>query len=404
MYLFDGIIAVLAVSSVISGYRLGFFQRAVSWVGFAVGVVVAARFLPTAVDAVQSANPTGRLLVAILVLMGGAFLGQALGLVVGARLQTFLPSGPLRTVDDGVGAAVGLLGVLVLVWMLLPSMAAVPGWPSREARNSTIARWVDRNFPAAPDTLEALRRLVGNQAFPQVFNALAPAINTGPPPATSGLSQPVISTVAASTVKVDGLACRRIQEGSGWAVQQGYVLTNAHVVAGERTTTVLLPDGRTLPATVVAFDASRDLALLQVPFLPAHPLSLDGAPATTTAQENVVGSEGAVFGHPGGQTALATTPFLVRQFVEALGRDLYDQHDTKRAVYVLASALEPGDSGGAVVDKTATVIGVAFAIAPDRPGTSYALSYTEVQAFLAANEPSGRAPTSPVSTGPCLND
>jgi S1-C subfamily serine protease len=402
--LFDGIIAVLALSAVISGYRLGFFQRAVSWVGFAAGVVVAARFLPTAVDAVQSANPTGRLLVAVLVLMGGALLGQALGLLVGARLQRFLPTGPLQTVDDGVGAAVGLLGALVLVWLLLPSMAAVPGWPAREARNSTIARWIDRTFPSAPDTLEALRRRIGDEAFPQVFNALAPSINAGPPPATSGLSPAVISSVSASTVKVDGLACGRIQEGSGWAVQQGYVLTNAHVVAGEHRTTALLPDGRALPANVVAFDASRDLALLQVPFLPEYPLTLSGAAATTTAQENVVGAQGGVFGHPGGQSALATTPFLVRQFVEALGRDLYDQHDTKRAVYVLASNLEPGDSGGAVVDKTGTVIGVAFAIAPDRPGTSYALSYTEVQAFLAATEPTGRAPTTPVSTGPCLND
>ena len=48
----------------------------------------------------------------------------------------------------------------------------MPGWPAREARNSSIARWVDRSFPTAPDTLQALRRLVGSQAFPQVFNAL----------------------------------------------------------------------------------------------------------------------------------------------------------------------------------------------------------------------------------------
>jgi S1-C subfamily serine protease len=402
--LFDAIIAVLAVSAVVGGYRLGFFARAVSWIGLAAGVVIAARLLPTAVNAVRNADPTGKLLVAVLVLMGGAFIGQAFGLLVGARIHGHLPTGPLQTVDDGVGAALGLLGVLIAVWLLLPSMAAVPGWPARQARNSGIARWVDRTFPAAPNTLEALRRLVGNEAFPQVFNALAPAINTGPPPADSGLSPAVLSSVSASTVKVEGLACQRVQEGSGWAVQPGYVLTNAHVVAGERRTSILTPSGQNIPAEVVAFDASRDLALLEVGLLPEHPLPLDAAPATTTAQEQVVGTQGAVFGHPGGQTALAPTPFLVRQYVEAVGRDLYDQHDTKRSVFVLASDLQPGDSGGAVVDRTGTVVGVAFAIAPDRPGTSYALSYTEVRGFLSANEPAGTGPKTAVSTGPCLND
>jgi S1-C subfamily serine protease len=402
--LLDVIIAVLAVSAVIGGYRLGFFARAISWLGLAIGVFLAARLLPTAVGAVRNADPTGKLLVAVLVLMGGAFIGQALGLVVGARLHGFLPTGPLRNVDDGVGAALGLLGVLVAVWLLLPSMAAVPGWPARQARNSSIARWVDRTFPGAPNTLEALRRLVGNEAFPQVFNALAPSIDTGPPPADTGLTPAVLQAVAGSTVKVEGLACRRIQEGSGWTVQPGYVLTNAHVVAGERQTNVLLPSGQNLPATVVAFDPARDLALLSVSGLPERALVLDGSASSTSAQEQVVGTQGAVFGHPGGQTALAATPFLVRQFVEAIGRDLYDEHDTKRSVYVLASNLQPGDSGGAVVDKSGTVIAVAFAIAPDRPGTSYALSYTEVRAFLAASQAAGRPPTAGVSTGPCLND
>ncbi len=411
MDLLDFLIAAVAISAAIGGFRLGFLARAVSWIGLGVGLVLAARVLPTVVSAIRNSNPTGKLLVAALVLLGGAFIGQALGLLLGSRMHGILPLGPLRTIDDGVGAAVGLLGVLVAVWLLLPSMASVPGWPSRQARNSSIARWVDRTFPPPPNTLQALRGLVGSQAFPQVFNALAPSVNTGPPPADSGLTPAVQASVAASTVKVQGDACRRIQEGSGWAVGPGYILTNAHVVAGERRTSVLLPDGRTLPASVVGFDASRDLALLQVPFLPDAPLPVDASAATTSAQEHLVGTQGGVFGHPGGQDALAVTPFLVRQFVSALGRDLYDQHDTKRAVFILASNLAPGDSGGAVVDTTGTVIGVAFAIAPDRPGTSYALSYTEVRAFLATTQSGavpgdvpGSAPTAAVSTGPCLNN
>jgi len=295
--------------------------------------------------------------------------------------------------------AVGLLGVLVAVWLLLPSMADVPGWPARQARNSTIARVIDRRFPAPPDTLQALRRLVGDQSFPQVFSDLGPARDAGPPPADSGIPAAVQSRVRGSTVKVQGEACRRIQEGSGWAVGPDLVVTNAHVVAGERRTSVELPGHSTqLPASVVAFDPSRDLALLHVAGLGESPLPVLRAPRSVSGQEKLQGTTGAVFGHPGGQDLLAVTPAVIRQYVAALGRDLYDAHDTKRDVFILASDLMPGDSGGPLVDQGGTVVGVAFAIAPDRPGTSYALSYTEVDAFLA-----GATSRLPVATGPCLS-
>jgi S1-C subfamily serine protease len=300
--------------------------------------------------------------------------------------------GPLRTADRIVGGAVGLLGVLVAVWLLLPSMAGVPGWPSRQARNSRIARAVDTNFPAAPDTLQALRRLVGDSTFPQVFSALQPAPDTGPPPADSGLSPAVLARVSASTVRVEGEACRRIQEGSGFTVGPNLVLTNAHVVAGERSTSVTILSGRLEAAVVIAFDPNRDLALLRVPSLTQAPLAL--STATSTAQIN---SRGAVFGHPGGVDRLVVSPASVRQDVLALGRDLYDSHDTKRDVFILASGLMPGDSGGALVNQDGLVIGVAFAIAPDRPGTSYALTAAEIRSILPL------ARSGPVATGPCLS-
>jgi S1-C subfamily serine protease len=182
-------------------------------------------------------------------------------------------------------------------------------------------------------------------------------------------------------------------------VRTGWVLTNAHVVAGERHTSVVTPDGRALAATVVAFDPDRDLALLSVPNLAEAPLPVYPASTSVVEQERLTGTTGAVFGHPGGQTPIAVTPFMVSQYISALGRDLYDQHDTRRDVFVLASDLMAGDSGGAVVSPSGQVIGVAFAIAPDRPGTSYALSYSEVDHFLATPP----APAA-VSTGPCLND
>jgi S1-C subfamily serine protease len=384
MNLLDLTIIGLALSAGLGGYRLGLVARALSWAGMAIGIALAARFLPDVISHVQGPDPSARLLLAIGVLLGGAFLGQALGLLVGSKVHLVLPPGS-RPLDRGAGAITGVLGVLLGVWLLLPTLAEVPGTVARQARSSRITRFVAAVAPAPPDTLQTLRRLVGDTQFPRVFDALRPSPVAGPPPADSGIPFGVLQAAIASTVEVQGPACGRIQEGSGFVVESGLIATNAHVVAGEGSTTVLTPDGRRLKATVVLFDPDRDLALLRAA-VPAPPLAVG---------ETRVDGRGAVLGHPGGGP-LRAAPFGVRERVQAVGRDLYDRHPTRRSVLVLASSLAPGDSGGALVDDAGHVVGVAFAIAPDRPGTAYALATEELKAALAAPH------ATRVSTGACL--
>jgi S1-C subfamily serine protease len=150
---------------------------------------------------------------------------------------------------------------------------------------------------------------------------------------------------------------------------------------------VLRTDGRRLPATVEVFDPERDLAVLRVAGL---------GEAALPVGSGDVGKEGAVFGHPNGQDELAVIPARIDSKVNAQGRDLYGDREIRREVLILAAALVPGDSGGALVDPAGAVVGVAFAVAPDEPATAYALSSVELRAVLAVP----RAPT--VDTGPCL--
>jgi S1-C subfamily serine protease len=387
--LLDVIVILVAVMAAVGGYRLGFVGRVASWLGLALGLYVAIRLLPTVLLHLSSASAGTQLAVSVLLLVGGALLGQAVGLLVGSRLHRALPLGPVRQVDHVVGAGVGIVGVVAALWLLLPSIAAVPGWPAQATANSGISRWVSVHLPPPPDALQVLRRVIGQDA-PQVFAVLHPGASAGTPPTVSPLSSPVTRAVAASTVKVEGQACSRIFEGSGFAVGTDLIATNAHVVAGEPPgqTEVLLPSGVTRPARVVMFDPRRDLALLAVPSLDERPLTLLVAHAGVT---------GAVFGHPNGQNALAVTPARVAREEEAVGRDLYDRADTKRDILVLASALAHGDSGGPLINAAGQVIGVAFAISADQAGTSYALSTKELRAALAApRNPAG------ISTGPCL--
>jgi len=168
----------------------------------------------------------------------------------------------------------------------------------------------------------------------------------------------------------------------------GVVVTNAHVVAGERATTVDDALGTAHLATVIGFDPVRDLAVLSVPGLAASPLPM-GAGA--------VGDTGAVYGHPGGG-ALVVSPARVGEEIVAVGTDIYRTGSSRRHVYVLAAKLAPGDSGGALVDTRGDVIGVAFAIDPGRASTSYALTDQEVTPVLQLAE-STRVP---VGTGGCL--
>ena len=390
MNLLDLMIVIACGAAAVGGYRMGFLRRAVSWVGMAVGLYVFARLLPTIVELVGAGTDNLiRLLVAVVVLVSGAFIGQALGLLIGSQLRTKLPQGPARGADKAVGSLLGVLGILVAVWFLLPAMAEVKGSAARLARSSSIANAIDGTLPPPPDALQSLRTLIGDADFPRVFEGLYRAPEAGPPPESSGLPEPVLARMKASTVRVEGKACSRIQDGSGWVVANDTVMTNAHVVAGEKSTEVIKPNRGRVKATVTLFDANRDLAILRAPGLGLAPLDL----VDSTLDE---GATGAVLGHPGGQVAVAVAPGKVNRRVDAVGRDLYDRRATTRDVFILAARLAPGYSGGPFVTATGRVAGVAFAIAPDRDGVAYALTDTEVREALQANRPTAQ------STGPCL--
>ena len=386
MSLFDLVIVVLVVVLALGGYRLGFVARVASWVGLGIGIAVAAFVAPRVLDAFRAPDPGSNLVIVTGIFVVIASLGGAAGAAVGAQLRRSIPLGPARQVDQAAGAVAGALGAIVLVWLLLPAVQDATPEISREVRNSAIARALDRVGPKAPRSLQALRQRVSEANFPKVFDDLRRTPSAGPPPANVVLDAAVLERVTASTVRVSGMACGRLMEGSGFSPADDTVVTIAHVVAGVRGVTVLRPDGRRLSGRVQVFDPRRDLAVVAVPGLNARPLPVASAD---------VGDEGAVFGHPEGQVEVDVQPYRINDRRTAVGRDIYNADVTRRDVLFLAAQLAPGDSGGALVNAEGAVVGVAFAIAPDEPGTAFALSDDELRPVLA--QPRG----STVSTGPC---
>ncbi len=388
MNLLDIAIIVVAVGAAFGGWRLGFIARVFAWAGVALALVIAVRFLPRIVTAFGGATADDRVTVALLFLVLVATIGQAVGLGIGLLVHRVVPMrDPLPLWDRSTGAAVGVLGVLILVWMVIPSLATAKGWPARMARDSFVVDAIQRWGPEQPARFAAWGRSISDAPYPSALGQLDDPPNPGRPPATK-LTRAVDARARASVVKVSGHACRSIQEGSGWVAAPDLVVTNAHVVAGEDATTVDDPAGNTLAATVIVFDPLRDLAVLSVPGLHASPLPLAAG---------FKGDLGAVYGYPGGGR-LSASPAKVGEEILAVGTDIYRTRSSRRHVYVLAAALAPGDSGGPFVDTRGDVIGVAFAIDPGRTATGYALTDAEVRPILA--EAQGRQ--NAVDTGRCL--
>jgi S1-C subfamily serine protease len=142
----------------------------------------------------------------------------------------------------------------------------------------------------------------------------------------------------------------------------GYVLTNAHVVAGASRVQVTLPDGRSLPAGVIGAQPERDLAVLRV--------GQDGLPVAELSSAPLrVGQLVVAIGNPYGLDFTVTAGV-----VSALGRSLPLDRNTKLGQLIQTDTpINPGNSGGPLVDVQGRVVGITTAILPFAQGLGFAI-------------------------------
>ena len=197
-------------------------------------------------------------------------------------------------------------------------------------------------------------------------------LETPPQSSLTGSLQDLFSRPAAPQQAVPQVA-----GGSGFIVSEdGYILTNNHVIAGADRITVTLRDRRTFVAQLVGSDPMTDVAVIRI--------GARGLPAASLGDSDGarVGEWVLAVGNPGFADATSTLDFTVTSGIisaknrplNVLGAEL-DPRDANYAIedFIQTDAvINPGNSGGPLVDLRGTVIGINTAIAST---TGYSQGY-----------------------------
>lgn len=196
-------------------------------------------------------------------------------------------------------------------------------------------------------------------------------------------SQLIIDAVekaSPAVVKIERLERRGNQEvaagtGSGFLFSSdGYLFTNSHVVNGAGALRVRLQDGREFSASLAGQDVSTDLAILKI----------DAGEFTTVklgdSDDLKIGQMAIAIGNPLGFQHTVTAGVI-----SAVGRSLQGQNGmTMDAMIQTDAALNPGNSGGPLINSDGEVIGVNTAVIMGAQGLCFAISINTAKAI--ANE------------------
>jgi S1-C subfamily serine protease len=389
--LFDLAVVVILIVALVVGFRSGAVPQMVGLLGAVAFGGIAVISLPALEETLAMMEPSVRAFVVLVGILFSVGVGEALGSAIGRSVAGRLGEGIYGKVDRVLGAFVGAAQALLIIWLTGGLLAAGPSPTlAAQAQKSFVLRGLTGVLPAPTELAGELARLLNNTALPDLFIGLEPIpaapVELPDDPLVRQLAREAIPSI----VKVTASTCDAVSLGTGFVIDRGYVVTNAHVVAGARTIRVSIED-ELFDMIPVLFDSEVDVALLYSSQLraPALPLSL-------TDPER--GDIGATFGFPGGG-ALDVQPAAVASAYEATGRDIYSRKRVTRSILEIRAEIDQGDSGGPLVLANGTVGGVVFAEARTDEQVGYALTPSSVRDAI---EPA-LGETSNVKTGACIH-
>ena len=172
-----------------------------------------------------------------------------------------------------------------------------------------------------------------------------------------------------------GATVSRPASGSGFLVSpDGYIVTNEHVIEGANSITVLMYDGRALPATVIGADAQSDIAVIKI--------EQNALPYLSFADSSTlrVGEQVAAIGNPLGELANSLTV----GHISALDRYITTEGITRNKIQTDA-AVNRGNSGGPLLNMQGQVVGVVSAksVGVDVEGLGFAIPSSYAQTVVS---------------------
>jgi S1-C subfamily serine protease len=389
----DAITILLVVVAAILGWRSGAIPQVLGLIGAVAAGAAVLYALPLLKEPLAEIDPVFRPVIVLGALIAAVALGESLGAGLGSSVARRLGDGLLGAADRTVGAGFGVVQALLIVWLAGSLLAEGPVPRLAEtAGGSTAVRTMTAILPPPTEIAVGLGGWLDDTGLPDVFVGFEPL----PAPPVDRPADPTARAIARaaekSTLKVSAATCGLSSVGTGFVVAYGFVLTNAHVVAGADSDGIRVNavGGRVFDAVPVLFDPELDVALLRVDGLTAPPLAF-------ARKDPSRGDLGATLGYPGGG-ALTIVPAAVSGHFAATGLDIYGDSKVRRQVLELRAAIDRGDSGGPLVLADGTVGGVVFAEAKTNPDVGYALAATEVAARIAP----GLGRYAPVDTGECV--
>ena len=375
----DWAIVAFTVALALWGYRQGLIVGAMTLAGFGAGAFVGSRLGPLVLSQ-GSKSPYAPLCAALGALMAGALMAGAVeSVALGLRERLIARRRSLHLADGAGGAALIASVALGLTWVFGAVALHAPATERLRAdvQDSLILRSLNDVLPPSGPVLNALDRV---DPAPSVIGPAAPTA----PPDRAIASDPEVLAAGDSVVRVLSTACGLGIEGSGWAVEPGLIVTNAHVVAGADDTTVTTRDGAELEATPVYYGTRKDLALLRVDAeLPTLPIS----------SQRPLGTSAAVLGYPENGPYEAS-PARIGETRSTISEDSYGNGPVERSITAFGGTVRSGNSGGPLVDAQGRVVGTVFAATTSGAAGGFAIPSEQVREAL-------RQVAGQVGTGPC---
>lgn len=265
--------------------------------------------------------------------------------------------------------------VLAAPYLAYPALAGM-----LRSEITRVERQVERLAGTAPDDGERPVR-DGTGTAPDPLEV--PRAGGGPLPPVTAVTQaaekagPAVVGVIARPGEDDAYG-PGVSGGSGVIVdRQGHIVTNHHVVEGARSLTVILSDGRRLPASLVGADRLNDIAVLKV--------NAERLPVAELGDSDRlrIGDLAVAIGNP---VDLVFQRTVTTGIISGLNRSLY-MADPRSPLEVIQTdaAISPGNSGGPLVNALGQVIGINTAkiSLPGVEGMGFAIPINRVKTVVS---------------------